>query len=77
MRLDNYVADIDAHTENNAPVFRLIACKFVNTGLELHCGPKRSDRARKFRQEAVTSVLDNAAAVFSDRWGDGVRQEPL
>ena len=75
MRLDDYVADIDAHTESNAPIFRMVDCKVVDAGLELHGCSNRFDGARKLRQEPVTRVLDNAAAVFCDRWGDSVRQE--
>ena len=29
MRLDNHVADIDAHAESNAPVFRIADCNFL------------------------------------------------
>ena len=66
MGLDNYVADIDAHTESNAPVFRLTDCKFLDAGLELHSSSNRFDRARKLRQEPVAGVLHDAAAVFGD-----------
>jgi hypothetical protein len=75
MRLDNYVADIDAHAESNALVFRIADCKVVDAGLELHSGSNRLDRARKLRQEPVPSVLDNAAAVFGNCRGDSLRQE--
>ncbi len=67
MGLDNYVADIDADTESNAPVFRITDCKFINAGLELHGSSNRFDRARKLRQEPVTGVLHDAAAVFGNR----------
>ena len=35
MRLDDYVADIDADTEGNLPVCDIAKCKFLDTGLEL------------------------------------------
>src|SRR5215831_13002069 len=41
MRLDNYVADIDAHPQGNAIIFHLIDCKFLNAGLELHRSSNR------------------------------------
>src|SRR6202007_2101308 len=47
MRLDDHVADVDAHTERNAPVFRIIHCKFMDTVLELHRSSNRLYRARK------------------------------
>ena len=71
--LDNYVADIDAHTECNAPVFHVTDCKLVNAGLELHRSSDRFDRARKLRQEPVAGVLHDAAAVFGNCRGDSVR----
>ena len=73
MGLDDYVADIDAHAESNAPVFRITDCKFVNAGLELYSGSNRFDRARKLRQEPVTGVLHDAAAVFGNCGRDNVR----
>ena len=74
MGLDDYVADIDAHAESNAPVFRITDCKFLDAGLELHSSPNRLDRAWKLRQEPVAGVLHDAAAVFGDR---GRRRRPL
>ena len=70
MRLDDYVADIDAHAESNAPVFRIADCKFLDTGLKLQSSSNRFDRARKLRQKPVAGVLHDAAAVFSDCWID-------
>src|SRR6266487_4993107 len=75
MSLDDYVADIDAHTESNAPVFQLTDCKFLDAGLELHSSADRFDRARKLGQEPVAGVLHNAAAVFGDCWLDSFREE--
>jgi hypothetical protein len=75
MRLDNYVADIDAHTESNALVFRVSDCELFDAGLELHSGSNRLNRARKLRQEPVAGALDNAAAVVSNFRGDSVREE--
>src|SRR5215469_18652330 len=57
MRLDNYVADIDAHAESNALVFRIADCKVVDAGLELHSSPNCFDCARKLRQEPIPGVL--------------------
>jgi hypothetical protein len=45
MRLNNYVADIDAHTESKTPVFHITDCKFMNAGLEQHRGPNRLDKS--------------------------------
>jgi hypothetical protein len=75
MRLDNYVADVDAHAECNALVFRIADCKVVDAGLELHSSPNRFDCARKLRQESVPGVLDDTAAVVGNCRGDNVRQE--
>jgi hypothetical protein len=75
MRLDNYVADIDPHTESNAPIFHIVYRKVVDAGLELHSRSNRFDRARKLRQEPIASVFDNAAAVVSYCRGDCVRHE--
>ena len=63
MRLDNYVTDINAHTESNALVFHVIDGKFVDAGLELYSGPNRLDRTWKLRQKPITGVFDDAAAV--------------
>ena len=75
MGLDDYVADIDAHAESNAAVFRVTNCKFLDAGLKLHSSPNRFDRARKLRQEPVAGVLHDAAAVFGNCRGDSVRQK--
>ena len=72
MRLDDYVADVDAHTERNAPVFSIIHCKFMDTVLELHRSSNRLDRARKLRQEPVAGILHDVAAVFCDYRLDNV-----
>src|SRR5712664_1831944 len=62
MRLNNYVADIDTHTESNAPVFHVTDCKFLSTGLEQHRGPNRFDRTRKLRQgNRQTGAIDCTA----------------
>jgi hypothetical protein len=73
MRLDDDVADVNAYTVRNAPVFQVAGCKFMNVVLELQGRSNRFDRARKLRQEPVPGVLDNAAAVFGDCWVDGLR----
>ena len=75
MRLDNYVADIDAHAESNAAVFRIADCEVVDAGLELHCGSDRLHCARKFRQEPVAGVLHNATAMLGDCWFDPLHQK--
>ena len=49
MGFDDDVADIEPHTEENAPVFRIADCKFLDAGLELHGSSDRFDRARKLR----------------------------
>jgi hypothetical protein len=71
MRLDDHVADIDAYPECNAPFLRLADGKFLNPVLELHSGANRFDRTRKLRQEPVTSVLHDAAAVVRNRGRPG------
>ena len=70
---NDYVANIDAHAEYNACLFHFIDSKFVNAGLELHCGPDRFDRARKLHQEPVAGVLHDTAAVFGNCRVDSVR----
>jgi hypothetical protein len=73
--LDDYVADIDAHTESNAPVLHIAASQVVDAGLELHRSSNRFDRARKLRQEPIASVFDNPTAVFSNCRDNRVGQE--
>jgi hypothetical protein len=75
MRLDNYVADIDAHTESNALVFHVIDGKFVDACLELHSGPNGLDRTGKLRQKPVAGVFDNAAAMVRYCRAHNIRQE--
>jgi hypothetical protein len=75
MRLDNYVADVDADTEANAPVLSISDCKIINAGLKLQRSSNRFDCARKRGQEPVPGVLDNAAAVIGYCRGDSVREE--
>ena len=75
MWLDDDVADVDTHAEGNTPVLRLSPCNFLDTGLKLNGSSNRFDRAWKLRQEAVASVLHNAAAVFGNRGRDTVREE--
>src|SRR5215468_356250 len=73
MRLDDYIADIDAHTESNASVFHIADCKFMNAALELHRSANRFDRTWKLRQEPVPGVLDNAASVLGNCRLDSIR----
>jgi hypothetical protein len=75
MRLGHYVANIDAHTESNAPVFHIASCKLMNAALELNSSANSLDRAREFRQEPVASVLHDAAAMLGDGRVDNLRQE--
>ena len=49
VRLHNHIADIDAHTESNTPVFQVAGCKFTNAVLELQGRPNRFDSAWKLR----------------------------
>ncbi|AND92622.1 hypothetical protein AB7M42_001243 [Bradyrhizobium diazoefficiens] len=72
MRFNNYVADIDAHTEQDAPVFSITDGKFADAGLKLNGSSNRFDRAWKLCQEAVAGVLHNAAPAFGNRGLDGV-----
>src|ERR1700736_2471760 len=72
MRLDDHVADVDAHTERNAPVFRIIHCKFMDTVLELHRSSNRLDRRSEERREPVAGILHEVAAVFCDYRLDNV-----
>ena len=57
------------------PIFAVSDSEFIDTGLELHRGPNRLDRAWKLRQEAIAGVLHDAAAVFSDCRVDSLRQK--
>ena len=61
VRLNNYVTDIDAHTESNAPVLHIAVSQVVDAGLELHSSSNGFDRARKLRQEPIASDFDIAA----------------
>jgi hypothetical protein len=72
MGLDDYITDIDAHAENNTPVFHLSRRKFLDAGLELHRSSNLLDSARKLGQEPVARALDNAASVLRDCRLDGV-----
>jgi hypothetical protein len=67
MRLDYYVADIDADTKGNAPVLHISNRTFLDELLDLHSGADRFKGARKLRQEPITIVFDNAAPVFPNR----------
>jgi hypothetical protein len=73
--LDDYVTDIDAHAENNTPVFRIGHSKFSDARLELHSSPNRFHCARKLCQEPVAGILDDATAVFRDRGRDTIREK--
>ena len=73
MGLDNYVADIDAHAQSNASVFRVTNCKFFDAGLKLNSSPNRLDRTRKVRQEPVPGVLHHAATVLGDTRFNSIR----
>src|SRR3984893_17799270 len=75
MGLDDYVADVDAHTGSNTPVFRIASCKFLDAGLELHSSSNRFDRTWKLCQEPVAGVLHDSAAVFRNRGLDTAREE--
>ena len=75
IRLGNYVADIDAHTESNAPVFDIAGCKIVDASLELQGSSNRLNRAQKLRQKSVAGVVDNAAAVLRDSRINNVGQK--
>jgi hypothetical protein len=75
MGLDDYVTDIDAHAESDAAVFPIADRKLLDARLELHSSPDRFDRARKLRQEPISGVLDNAAAVFGNCGSNSVREE--
>ena len=75
MRLDNYVADIDAYVECNPPVLHIAGTNFVDVALELHGSANRFDRAWKLGQEPVAGSFDNAAAVFGYCRGHSIRQE--
>jgi hypothetical protein len=56
-------------------ILRIGACKLFDTGLELHSGSNRSERAWKLCQEPVAGILDDAAAMFGDRGRDIVRKK--
>jgi hypothetical protein len=75
VRLDDHVTDIDADAESNARLFRLADCKFLYAGLELHGSSNSFDRARKLRQDPVTSILHDAPAVLGDCRVDSLGQE--
>ncbi|UQR67611.1 hypothetical protein LRP30_21195 [Bradyrhizobium sp. C-145] len=64
MGFDDDVTDIEPHTEENAPVFRVVAGKCVDAGLKLHGSPHRFDCTWKLSQKPVAGVLHDAAAVL-------------
>ena len=73
MGLDDYVANIDAHTESYTSFFNLTGCKFLGSSLELQSSSNRLNRAWKLRQETVTGVLHEAAPMLRDRGGYTLR----
>ena len=75
MRFNNDIADINAHTEKNPPVFRIINCQFVDAVLKLPRSSNRFDSTRKLRQESVAGVLHNTPAVLHDCRINGVCQK--
>ena len=75
VRLDDYIADVDAYAEGNAIVFRLIDCKSMNACLKLYRSSDRFNGACKLRHEAIAGVLHDAATVLGDCWMDRIRHE--
>ena len=75
MRISNYVTDIDANAKPKPRIFAVFDRKFIDTALELHRSPNRLDRAWKLRQEAIASVVYDAAPVSSDCRMDSLRQQ--
>src|SRR6516164_4814958 len=75
VRLDDHIANIDSNAEQNARVFWIIDCQVANTLLELGCSPNSRDSTRKFCQQSVPGVLDDATSVFGYCWIDCVRRE--
>jgi len=75
MRISNYVTDIDANAKPKPRIFAVFDRKFIDTALELHRSPNRFDRAWKLRQEAIASVVYDAAPVSSDCRMDSLRQQ--
>ena len=75
MRFDDDVADVDAHTKNEALSSASSIVSSRTWFWKMDGSSNRLDRARKLRQEPVAGVLDNAAAVFRNGWLDNVRQE--
>jgi hypothetical protein len=73
--LDDYIADVNTDTEENAPVFRIAESKFMNASLKLNAGADRFDRARKLRQESVAGILDDAPAMLRNGGPNRVRQQ--
>jgi hypothetical protein len=47
VRLNDHVADVNAHTENQTPVLWVTECKFTNLILEIRSGSHRFDGARE------------------------------
>ena len=53
MRFDDDVADVNADTKNQAPIFGIINCKLANIVLKMHGSPNGLDRARELGQKPV------------------------
>src|SRR5215472_6730819 len=64
MFLDDHVAEIDPDAKGYAPPFRNVPLAVEHSALDLGSAARSVDNTRKFRQQAVAGVLDDAAPVF-------------
>ena len=62
----DYVAEVDADAEPDAPLVADHRLTIDHAALHFGGATDRIDHARKFREEPVASVLDNAALVLLD-----------
>ena len=60
------VSEIDADAKPDASVVWYIRLTIEHAALDLGGAPHRVDDARKFRQQTVTGILDDAATVLRD-----------
>jgi len=64
--LHNHVANVHAHAEFNAVIFRDAGVSFTDTTLHLGGARDRVHDARKFHQHAVAGQFDNAPLMLAD-----------
>jgi hypothetical protein len=75
MRLNNYVADIDANAKGETLFVSVADREVMDAFLELRCRPNRLDRTPKFCEEPVAGIFCDPATMLRDRRLYSLRQE--